>query len=253
MSNPTSINYTISPEIFAKFPGFIRGVVVATGVRNGPSTDAISAALRDAESSVKSRLTPSSFADHPNIIAWREAFRLLGHKPGDNRPAHEALARRAVNGNKLPLINGLVDVGNAASLRHLTPIGFHSFDLAEEDWAVRPATGAEQFYPLGGNGAVEHPEPGEVIFVEGDEVLTRRWVWRQGRHTLTVPESRNVVANIDALPPLDQSAVVVIANELAQLVRDHFGGEVTTHFLTSQTPSLSLRILAQSETTLAAP
>ena len=41
------------------------------------------------------------------------------------------------------------------------------------------ATGAEVFTALDGV-AVEHPVPGETIVAEGERVLTRRGVWRQG-------------------------------------------------------------------------
>jgi hypothetical protein len=31
--------------------------------------------------------------------------------------------------------------------------------------------------------------------------MTRRWSWRQGVHTLTLPESTSIEFNVDGLPP----------------------------------------------------
>ena len=35
------LHYTISAEIFAKYPGYVRGVLMATGVHNGASPEAL--------------------------------------------------------------------------------------------------------------------------------------------------------------------------------------------------------------------
>ena len=50
---------------------------------------------------------------------------------------------------------------------------------------VRFATGAELFTDLGSTGSV-HPNPGEVIFVDGNDVVSaRRWCWRQSAQSAT--------------------------------------------------------------------
>ena len=49
-------DYSISPEIFARFPGYVRGVVVAHGVKNGPSPAELTQMLREAEASVRDRV-----------------------------------------------------------------------------------------------------------------------------------------------------------------------------------------------------
>ena len=53
------------------------------------------------------------------------------------------MARRVLRGDKLPLINALVDVGNIVSLRHIMPVGGHDFGVMRGDIALRFATGAE--------------------------------------------------------------------------------------------------------------
>jgi DNA/RNA-binding domain of Phe-tRNA-synthetase-like protein len=50
---------------------------------------------------------------------------------------------------------------------------------------VRFATGAESFTDLGSTDSV-HPDPGEVIFVDGKGVVSaRRWCWRQSAQSAT--------------------------------------------------------------------
>ena len=62
MSN-SNITYSIAPEIFEMFPGYVRGVVIARGVQNGPSPEELIALLRQAEEEARSKLDLESLID----------------------------------------------------------------------------------------------------------------------------------------------------------------------------------------------
>ncbi len=51
-------SYSISPDIFARFPGYVRGVVIAHDVKNGASPAEVVQMLREAEASVRARIDP---------------------------------------------------------------------------------------------------------------------------------------------------------------------------------------------------
>jgi hypothetical protein len=144
-------------------------------------------------------------AETPRLKSWREAYRSFGAKPSEFRSSIEALVRRVLRGDPLPSINALVDIGNVVSLRYLVPAGGHAIDVLTGDITLRPATGREEFTPFGSD-KMEHPLPGEVIFAEGNVVLTRRWTWRQANHTLTQLETRAIEFNVPS--PLPRSMVV---------------------------------------------
>ena len=175
----------------------------------------------------------------PRLASWREAFRALGYKPGDFRPSIEALLRRVLRNQELPSINALVDIGNIVSLRHLLPIGGHAIDVLTQDIALRPATGTEEFIPFGSE-TMEHPFPGEFIFTEGEKVLTRRWIWRQANHTLTLPETTAVEINIDGLPPTTAADVEAAAKDVMDLVARFCGGNARFAVLERRHPVLRL-------------
>jgi DNA/RNA-binding domain of Phe-tRNA-synthetase-like protein len=234
-----SLSYSISPEVFARYPGYVRGVVIAHEVSNGSSPDELVQLLRDAEESVRARVTLEKVADEPRIRSWRDAYRLFGAKPSEFRSSVEAMARRALRGDGLPSINALVDIGNIISLRHLVPAGGHAIDLLGGDIEVRFASGHEEFIPFGSE-QMEHPLPGEVVFVEGDTVLTRRWTWRQANHTLTLPETRAIEFNVDGLPPVTPAEIQAACVEVAELVRRFCGGSSRIDFLTAANPRISL-------------
>lgn len=214
-------------------------MVVAHEVVNGPSPDAVVRLLREAEQSVRERLSAETLTDDPHIKPWREAYRAFGAKPSEFRSSVEAMTRRVLRGDSLPSINTLVDIGNVVSLRYLLSAGSHAIDVLAGDVELRFATGNETFVPFGG-GEAEQPPAGEVIFTEGAVVLTRRWTWRQAAHTVTLPETTAVEFNVDGLPPVTHDEVRSACDDLAQLVRRFCGGSVRIAMLTESSPRISL-------------
>jgi DNA/RNA-binding domain of Phe-tRNA-synthetase-like protein len=235
----TETFYSISPDIFRMFPGYVRGVVLAYEVHNGPSPEELVQMLRQAEESVRARLTIEKVAEEPRIAAWREAYRKFGAKPSEFRSSVEAMVRRALRSEPLPAINALVDIGNIQSLRHLMPVGGHAIDLLTGDIALRLAVGGEEFVPFGMTG-MEHPLPGEVIFAQGNTVLTRRWTWRQANHTLILPETTAIEINVDGLPPVTVSEVEQACAEVMDMVQRFCGGRVRVEILAEKNPRISL-------------
>lgn len=232
-------HYFISQDVFNKFAGYRRGVVLAHGVHNPPAPPELVEALRQAEAELCTRLTSETITSHPHIEAWREAYRSLGVKPSEFRPSVEALTRRVLKGDPLPTISTLVDIGTLASIQYLMPIGAHAIDHVIGDIGLRLATGVETFEPFG-TDIVEHPLPGEVVFVEGNVVLTRRWTWRQAKHTLVVPETTAVEVNVDALPPITPEMADQVCQEVAALVQLYCGGTVRYEIISADNPRISI-------------
>jgi DNA/RNA-binding domain of Phe-tRNA-synthetase-like protein len=233
------LHYSIADEIFARFPGYARGVVLAYDVANGESSSEVVSLLRDAEASVYNQLKIETIAEHPRIKSWREAYRSFGARPSEFRSSIEAMARRALRHDSLPSINALVDIGNAVSLRYLVPTGGHAIDVLTQDIALRPAKGDETFTPFGSEQA-ESPLPGEIIFAEGNIVLTRRWTWRQANHTLTLPTTKAIEYNVDGLPPIPVSEVDEICRRVMDLIRRFCGGRARDEILTREHPRIKL-------------
>lgn len=233
--------YTIASEIFQSYPGYVRGVVLAEGLDNPPSSERLIGLLRSAEAAVRQDINPELILGHPRIASWREAFRSFGARPGDFRPSVEAMTRRILKNQGLPSINTLVDIGNIISLRHLVPTGGHAMEPIEEDILLCKAKGDELFIPLDGEEA-EHPMPGEVIFVEGKTVLTRRWTWRQGTRTLLLPTTASVEFNVDGLPPVSLVEVEQICSEISNLIQHYCGGTSRFEILTPLNPTMMLKI-----------
>jgi DNA/RNA-binding domain of Phe-tRNA-synthetase-like protein len=234
------LKYSISEEIFKKYPGYCRGVVLAFDVNNHESPTDLTDMLRDAEESVRNQLTLERIAEHPRIKAWREAYKAFGAKPSEFRSSVESMARRVLRHDQIRSINALVDIGNLVSLQHLLPVGGHALDDLTQDIELRFATGEEEFIPFG-TTQIEHPLPGEVIFTEGNAVLTRRWTWRQANHSLTQLDTHSIEFNLDRLPPVEMGELDAIANHLMNLISRFCGGVMRYAILSADTSQMILQ------------
>jgi len=233
------MNISISEDVFSRFPAYRRGLVIAYDLHNGASPEELVASLRVAESALAAQMTPENIITHPKIENWREAYRSLGVKPSEYRPSMEALVRRVLKRDPLPTISTIVDIGTLVSIQHLVPVGAHAIDLLKQDMELRLATGLELFEPFGSD-IIEHPNPDEIVFAEGDTILTRRWTWRQARQTLVVPETAAVEFNIDALPPVTDEEIEQICAEVGGLLQKYCGGEVRYGVLRRDQPLMAL-------------
>jgi DNA/RNA-binding domain of Phe-tRNA-synthetase-like protein len=238
--------YHVDPQLFQKYPGYVRGLVIVRRAVNIESPiDEVDRMLKGAQKAIRQRADLEAVSAHPNIAAWREAYRAFGAKPTEYPSSIEALVKRVRRGDDVPYINTLAAICNSVSLRYLVPIGGHAIDplAADGTLGLSFARGDEDFVPLSGTpqtGRIEHPEPGEVIFTYNTStVLCRRWTWRQGELSKLQRTSTAVEINIDGLPPVTPADVELISNDLATLVGMYCGNAPTeVNLLSEETPTV---------------
>ena len=229
----------IEPEIFALYPGYSWGKVFCWDIDNTRSTVAADRQLRQAEAATRTDPELVEVAGHPRIAAWRDAFSAFGARPSKFQSSIEALVRRARRGDELPAVNLVVGLYNAASLRHLLPIGGDDLEKVQGGLRLCRAGGDEPYHELG-TGKPDPPLPGEVIYADDTKVLCRRWCWRQSEDTKISTESCAVVLNIHGLPPATQQDVEAAARELAGLVTGQCGGAAEWYVLDQVVPCRTL-------------
>lgn len=209
--------FRYDPAITERYPAVVGGVIHATGVHHAAATPQLAAALRDEVLAAQARIGQTPLSGLPTLAAWRRVFRGFGVDPTQYRSAAEALLRRVAKQDELPSIGTLVDTANLVSIRHALPVAVFDLRGIAGGTVVRFARGDERWADLGSSQA-EHPEPGEVIFVdEADTVSARRWCWRQsavsaaregtseilvtveGHHETAVDDVTRALADLEAL------------------------------------------------------
>lgn len=194
-----NVGVHVSPEVASAWPDYRVAVVIAEGVRNGPSDEASERLLAEAERAARESALERA-ADDPRIAAWRQVFSEFGSKPSRYPSSAESLLARVLKGGELPRVNALVDTYNAVSLRHAIPVGGEDLDQLRGDLRLVRA------------------DDGEVVWRDDQGITCRRWNWRQEPRTRLTEATRNAFFVFDSLPP--QQAGETAADELIGHLRE---------------------------------
>ncbi|WP_330310514.1 phenylalanine--tRNA ligase beta subunit-related protein [Streptomyces sp. NBC_00523] len=232
--------FRISPDVAAAFPDTLIAVVTATGLNSREPWPHATAAMGDLEQELASGIWAPADESDPRIEAWHTAYRSFGTNPRRIRPSVDALGRRMAKKGALPRINPAVDSYNTVSVRHGLPAGAFDLDHVTGDVEIRYADGSETFTPLGEPDATETPRPGEIIYTDTTDVLTRHWNHRDAHRTRVTETSTHVAFVIETLHgPDDGHLLEAAAEELRSLLTPH--AEATTvHYLTRKQPQVTI-------------
>ena len=207
---------TVDGAVLDRWPGYRVWLVAADGVDASQLATMTDDLFRQAVASAGARDDVDG-----HVLRWQDAYRDFGVKPRVARSSVDALLRRAGSETGLPRINVLVDLYNAISILHRVPIGGEDLDRYDGPARLTLASGAEPFHTTSpGEPVVEHPEPGEPIWVDDAGITCRRWNWRQTTRTAIDPATRRVGFIIDSLDAPDHHGASGAAARLAELLPD---------------------------------
>jgi DNA/RNA-binding domain of Phe-tRNA-synthetase-like protein len=227
------MRFCIEDGIFQMFPQFCRGIVIASGIDNSRACPDLERLLHEQEESV--RQNPAiDLAAHPRLLAWKDAYRQFGSNPNKFTPSIVFLAKQVKSGKAVRSISPAVDAFNLISLKHTIPCGGDDMRSVVGDATLGRAVGDEKFAPIFKPDEVEHPEQGEVIYVNrhSKRVMCRRWNWRNADFSKLTPETRNLAINVDGMQPsISRPEIEEAAEELKQLLLQHCGGTISIRYL----------------------
>ncbi len=229
------MKFKVSKEIFEIQPDLCFGVVVARGV----VSEKISTGLEEAAKELEVRCSGRKAKELEEVIPYREAFKAMGYNPNKFMPSIESLAGRVLKGKGIPSIDPVVDLYNSISLKYLLPIGGHDMDSGVGDIEVRLSKEGDKFTPFGSIEAEEMPL-GEVVYSVGNEIKTRRWIWRQGELGKISQESRNIFFPVDGFEGKNDGEVREAVKELAHKLNTLFQCEVRTGYINRENMEMEL-------------
>ena len=85
------------------------------------SGDALAGLRREVAEVARANFEGEGLSTHPTVAAVRKLFRAAGCDPTRYRPSSEALIRRLVKGEDLPVIHPFVDLNNCLSVELAVP------------------------------------------------------------------------------------------------------------------------------------
>lgn len=160
------------------------------------------------------------------IKVWRNVYRQFGAKASKFHCSIENLIRMIISDNNehhIRRINPIVDIYNAISLKYRLPVGGDNLDAISEYIKLTIADGTESFYVLHGSEA-ELVKENEVIYRDSQEVLCRRWNWRECEKTKISEDTKNICLFVEQVGLLQEEEVMVILKDMASLISKYCGG-----------------------------
>jgi anthranilate synthase/aminodeoxychorismate synthase-like glutamine amidotransferase len=196
----STLTVTIDERVSERVPGYVLGLIAVPDIEVVKDTPLVGELLTAAEDELHGAgLSKADVSALPTIAAWREAYRAVGVNPSRFPCAAESVLRRVAKGDRLPRINSLVDLCNAVSLATRLPVASCDVGDIDAELSVRLADGSETCLPLGTPDAPEHPEPGEVVYADGQgRAHSRRWNWRQSDVVKTGLGPRRLLITVES-------------------------------------------------------
>jgi DNA/RNA-binding domain of Phe-tRNA-synthetase-like protein len=223
--------FRYAPDLLARYPDVVGGVVLAEGLANGPTPEALRVAYLAEQQATQARIGATPLSQIPSLAAWRGVFRGFGVDPTQYRGAAEALLRRLTKKGDIPSINTLVDLGNLVSIRYALPVALFDLHAVRGAVTVRFADGSERYTTLG-EAEADVPRPGEVVFAEETGlVIARRWCWRQSAESAVQADTTRALVTVEAHHPGGRADVEAALRDLIELLRAYAGGTFRTAIL----------------------
>ena len=222
------MKFKVDKKFFEKVDNACFGVIIARGIDNTKKYAFIEKLLEDEINSIEEEYRDKKVKELPEIELYRDAFRKLDINPNKYMCSIEALVSRTVKSKHIPNINPIVDLGNALSLKYRIPLGIHDIDRFSGDIEIRPASENDKFIPFGGEG-YDNPDVGEIIYVSGNDVKTRRWTWRQGENSKVDETIKNAFIPLDGFTE-NKENILKLQEEFSNILTN-MGVECTLGFI----------------------
>jgi DNA/RNA-binding domain of Phe-tRNA-synthetase-like protein len=226
------MGFSIQDRIWDTFPGMQLAVAYAEGIRNKGSITALDNDFEEAQVTVKDTWGYPNAQSHPNVAAWRTAFKdAMGVNGKDFPSAVEALAKRVVSGKGLTSINPIVDFYNLLSIAHVLPVGgWDAGALVGGDIVLRYTEEDEMFRELGAPAGVPVAAD-EVCYADAETLITRHFVWRQSEQAKVTPATERLFLVSEVLPEAGPEAAEKVAAAFADGLTRYFGVSSTSTVL----------------------
>lgn len=224
------MKFRVHPKIFERFPGLNIGAVSVKQINNAGSSDEIMCLIREKEEEIRRKYDIETLSRQPKIESWRKAYSLFGAKPKKYKSSVESLYRMILKGMGIRDINKIVNIYNYISIKHRVPAGGDDCAKVDGSISLKFASGHEAFTALHTKER-EIVKEGEVVYMDDQEVLCRRWNWRECDKTKMTESTTDVILVVEGLPPVLHDEIEEIEKDLNQLICKYCGGKIKTAVL----------------------
>ncbi len=230
--------FTVDKEIFELFPGIRIVTVVVKDMPQCIDTDGIEKLMNEAWQIAKAAAVEhGNPQSHPLIQPWGESMKAVGVRRKLYPSSIEAMVRRAGKTDEPFRINPIVDFYNAVSLKNIVPAG--GYDLADVNECITLRLSAEgDIFCALDSDETEHVPAGEVSYTDGNEIITRHFIWKQSKHCLLRESTKEILFVSEILGDIPPEKADDVANDLVNGLKRYFGVECRAEIIDENNPCI---------------
>ncbi len=237
--------FKVEKRILELGDGVYTGVVAAMGLDNASPKEEIAALLQE-----QIKRAAADFAEKPakedaNIQLYRNAMKEIGINPSKYPCSIEAILNRISKKGEFPSLSPVVDLGNYISLKYRVPVGVHDMDTMQGDLWIRLST-EEDCKNEENHVDTDVLKPGEPVYVSGNSVRTRRWIWRQMPAGRVTAQSQNFVFPVDGFEA-NKETIDAACEELVALLEKLFSAKAETGVITKDCAEVRFGPMTEEE------
>lgn len=237
--------FRIEKKILNAGSGVYNGVVTAFGLNNREFNEKVSLLFKGEINRAVSELTNTDIKSMECLAPYRDALKSFGINPSKYPCSIESILTRISKNGEFPSISSVVDLGNYISLKYRIPVGVHDIDTLSDDLYVRCASLEDcqnKDNHINGDRLVE----GEPVYISGNSVRTRRWLWRQMAAGRVTETSQNFIFPIDGFT-CNKEIIEAACNELAESINTVFGIVAEIGFINSENTEFRFGKMSKEE------
>lgn len=232
--------FSVEKSVFGCFPGMKIVCVAARGVGEAVNGEAVSRLLAEGwKTAGEAAAAHGNPQSHPYVLPWVEHMKEAGAPRKKFPSSIEALLKRAGKGGEPFRIQPAVDFYNAVSLSCLVPAGGFDIDQLENGLVLRFSRDGDRFQALDSDTEEAIPA-GEISYADGDIIVTRHFVWKQSKHALINPGTRNIVFVSEIPGELPEETTGIVAGKITDGLRECFGVEAAAQIVDEDNSSVEI-------------
>ena len=212
----------LDPKVREKYPDFVVGYVLVSGVTIEPTVEGLVERKREVFSDLKARYGALDVLELAEVKAYRAFFKAMGADLSSYRPAPEYLLRRALD-DRFPAINNLVDVCLLATVEHWVAAGVYDAEKIKGDALTTLAVEPKPFQLI--DGRKLSPKPDEVVLRDDQKILAA-YTLGDAKAAMVTQKTSNALIVLWNAPGIGRERVEAAVNALATYTRKYCGGHV---------------------------
>lgn len=237
--------FKIEKKIASVRSGIYTGVVVAYGINNANTCMESERLLKESVEEFLRVHGEKRVQDFDEIRPYNEAMDELGVNYLKYPCSIVSILSRIQKKREFPSMGPAIDLGNYISIHNMVPVGVHDIDTLDKVLSVRLSNSQDCNEPnnqFSDDKLVE----GEPVYISGDSVRTRRWLWRQTPIGRVTKDSKNFVFLIDGFES-NKDRIESAVNELSHLIETIFNIKCEVGFVTKEVSEFRFGPMTEEE------